>query len=47
MRGARVRLHLFRGYTERVIMPTRPAVVVGERRAGRTLDETFRRVHLV
>src|ERR1035441_2659572 len=34
MRVARVRLHLFRGYTEQVIMPSRHAVVVGEPRAG-------------
>lgn len=34
MRLARVRLHLFRGYTDQVIMPSRHAVVVGEPRAG-------------
>jgi hypothetical protein len=36
MRVARVRLHLFRGYTDQVIMPSRHAVVVGEPRAGRS-----------
>lgn len=36
MRVARVRLHLFRGYAEQVIMPSRHAVVVGEPRAGRS-----------
>ena len=36
MRVLRVRLHLFRGYEEQVIMPTTHAVVVGEPRAGRT-----------
>ena len=36
MRVARVRLHLFRGYADQVIMPARHAVVVGEPRAGRS-----------
>lgn len=36
MRVARVRLRLFRGYTEQVIMPAGHAVVVGEPRAGRS-----------
>jgi putative ATP-dependent endonuclease of the OLD family len=36
MHIARVRLHRFRGYAERVIMPARHAVVVGEPRAGRS-----------
>ena len=36
MRVARVRLHLFRGYTEQVILPAGHAVVVGEPRAGRS-----------
>jgi hypothetical protein len=36
MRVARVRLHLFRGYTDQVILPARHAVVVGEPRAGRS-----------
>ena len=36
MRIARVRLHLFRGYVDQVIMPSRHAVVVGEPRAGRS-----------
>jgi putative ATP-dependent endonuclease of the OLD family len=36
MRVARVRPHLFRGYTDQVVMPSRHAVAVGEPRAGRS-----------
>src|ERR1700688_1122648 len=42
MRVARVRLHLFRGYTDQVIMPSRHAVVVGEPRGYRSyFDEVL------
>src|SRR5215470_5268533 len=36
MHIARVRLHLFRGYVDQVIMPSGHVVVVGEPRAGRS-----------